>query len=1101
MYSLLSDSKTAVDLNTVLMLADGRILVGSISRGVQLFDEKTKEFMPFLEKDQEGRPLYVRQLLEDGDGLVWIGSETGIFVCDTEGNLKKHLKHRYGDSYSLSDNAVHSLYEDVDGGIWAGTYFGGLNYISKNSQFQNFYPIPGENSISGKSISQFCQDRSGKIWIGTEDAGLNSFDPVTQTFETTAIKAKNIHALMAEDNRLWVGTFGDGLYRLNTKTGQYRHWRASDAPGGLTSDNIYSIIRDRDETLWIGTADGLLRYEDESFVRELEGEMKSQVIDIIQDNRGRIWVATVEKGIYCRNCLSGEWKRYPLTDLSSGKGGGVNCLLEDAYGRIWAGTDGRGVLLFDRASDSFATCFYGEKDLPNNVIYALVCDGDSAIWGSTNKGIFRIDPDKMNVTVYTKDNGLLCDQFNYKSGFMSREGVMYLGGIKGFVAFEPDKMNLGQNASRVVFDRIVVNGKKVMASDKSQTILSKTLNATESLKLPSNVRSFSLDLVEVNYDSDHKNVYRYILEGWDKEWIPTDLPATLTYSNLDSGKYTFMIKGDSSDEIISLDIRLMPPFYMTGWAYLCYLLIVALTGVVILYFSRKSTQEKEKRRREKMEAERDKEIFGAKIDFFSNVTHELRTPLTLIKIPLEEIIKNSGKDDVNYGNLLIMRDNADRLLNLTNQLLSFKKLNSNEQQPLFVRTDVAKIVRNVLSRFSPTIRHKKFSLLSDIPESQVADVDIEMFVKMTSNLMFNAIKHAADEIRMSMTVEAGELVLSVSNDGDVISDEYAGRIFEPFYKIDENSDGFGIGLPFIKRLAEVHKGRIELVRTVPGHTCFEVHLPLVQQSTLSVKSDELNYIIPEKKSDVPTKAKKTLLIIDDDRPFLDFMMGQLEFKYNVIKLDNAVDAKELLETKYVDAVVSDVVMPKMSGIELCRYIKEEKRLRNIPVILLTNEVDLQSKLDGLSAGADAYVEKPFYVEYLISCLENLFKSGYIPDESKHSPEVNTENLAYTKADEKFIELLTSAIYDNIEDVELDVNKLASFMNMSRATLYRRVKESLKVTPNDFIRVVRLKKAAELLYQKEYRINEIAFIVGFSSSSYFSKCFFKQYGVLPKDFVR
>ncbi len=1096
-YSLSPDSKPAVDLNTVLCLDDGVILVGSTSKGVQFFDVRSKEFSPFLEKDEEGKPLYVRQLLKDKDGLIWIGSETGIYVCDRDANFKKHLKHRYGDSYSLSDNAVHSLYEDVDGGIWVGTYFGGLNYVSKNSQFQNFYPIPGENSISGKSISQFCQDRNGRIWIGTEDAGLNGFNPLSQTFTTTGIKSKNIHALMTEDNWLWVGTFGDGLYRMDINTGRYRHWRAEDLPEALHSDNIYSIIRDRDGLLWIGTSDGLSLYDDESFVREQEQEINSHVSDIIQDNRGKIWVAT-NKGIFCRNFQTKEWRHYSLKDLG---GGSVTCLLEDPYGRIWAGTDGRGVLLYDRTADRFTACFDEGKALPNNVIYTLVSDGDSAVWGSTNKGIFRIDADRMSVTVYTKDNGLICDQFNYKSGFMSRDGVMYLGGIKGFVSFEPDKMNLAQNASNVILDRIVVNGKRVMAGDRSLSILSETLNATESLRLPNNVSSFSLDLVEINYDSDHKNVYWYILEGWDKEWIPIDLPTTLTYSNIDSGKYTFRIKGESEEEIKVLDIKLMPPFYRTVWAYLSYFLTACMAVLVILYFSRKNAQDKERRRREKMEAEKEKEIFGAKIDFFSNVTHELRTPLTLIKIPLEEIIKNCGKDDPNYNNLLIMRDNADRLLNLTNQLLSFKKLNSNEQQPLFVRTDVAKIVTNVLSRFAPTARHKKITLLSDIPDTRTADVDIEMFVKMTSNLMFNAIKHAADEIRISLKQEEDELVLSVSNDGDIISDEYAARIFEPFFKIDKNSEGFGIGLPFIRRLVEIHQGRIELVRDVADHTCFEVHLPLVQQSTLSVKSEELNYIIPEKKKEVPSIAKRTLLLVDDDRAFLDFMVGQLEFKYNVIKLDNAVDAKNLLETKYVDAVVSDVVMPKMTGIELCRYIKEEKRLKNIPVVLLTSEVDLQSKLDGLSAGADAYVEKPFYVEYLISCLENIFKSGYIPDESKHSPEVDTESLVYTKADEKFIELLTSTIYENIEDVDLDVNRLASLMNMSRATLYRRIRESLKVTPNDFIRVVRLKKAAELLYQKEYRINEIAFIVGFRSSSYFSKCFYKQYGVLPKDFVR
>lgn len=1092
------------DVNTLYILSDNNILLGTSAKGVQSLDCKSGKITPFLEREPvSGNTLFVRQIIGCSDKMIWIGTESGVYVYNMKSSRVSSLNHTYGDPYSLSDNAVHSIYEDRDGGVWVGTYFGGVNYIQKSPEFERFYNIPGKNTIGGKRISEFCQGDSGMMWIATEDAGLFSFDPGSRSFSAVNVPAGNIHALMYDSGRLWVGSFAEGLFIMDTSTGRIRRLGMSSGQAGMKNNSIYAVFKDSWGTVWIGMMSGLYRYVSEEDIFEEagpDGPSDVQVNDIVEDAGGRLWFATMGEGIYSYDRQTGVWRRYMNVSSSYGTSGSyVACLLEDGRGRLWAGTEGDGLCLYDKDKDSFSSVINTRNGLLSDVVSCLECDRSGNIWGGTNKGLFRMDAVTFGVRTYTHSNGLPSDQFNYKSCFMDIAGKVYFGSINGFVSFVPERMSKENRRPEVCMTDLLVNNRKVRPGDQ-YGLLDSSIMDTKRLVVRPGIKNFTLCMTEINYVPAHNTNWYYSLENWDRQWIPAKMPARVTYSNLPAGKYVLHVRADNIDstDAASLEIVVKPPFHRTTFAYVMYfVLMTCASGVGFSLAKRKMEREKEEGERRRNE-EKEREIYKAKITFFSNITHEIRTPLSLMKMPLEEIISHRTKSDADYDNLLIIRDNTDRLMNLVNQLLDFRKVNGSGIEPQFVRADLTKVLGGVVHRFLPSARLKGCDLESDIPESLMADVDVEMFVKIVSNLLSNALKHADGHIWITMAQVADSCEISVTNDGDRIPPELSEKIFSPYFKVDENSDGFGIGLPFARSMAEIHKGSLRLTDGPDGMTRFTITLPLEQENAFRCLDNVLE--VPEiVTGGSSTDSEKTLLLVEDDMPFVDFITRHLSGKYNIIKAGGGKRALEILSNNHVDLVLSDVVMPGMNGIELCRAIKGDPRLRHIPVIFLTAEVSPQFKADAALAGADDYLGKPVYMDFLVSSIENQLRNGYVSETIRNIGETEPSNLVYTKADESFLNALTQLINDHLEEADLDVNKLASLMNMSRATLYRKVKESLKVTPNDFIRVVRLKKAAELLRQKEYRINEIAYITGFSSSSYFSRCFYRQYGVLPKDF--
>lgn len=1104
------------DVNHLCILDSETLLVSTVSHGLLKLNLRNKEFTELLAKDENGKPLFVRYVCIDKNAHLWIGTENGLYIYSTQTGCVEHFQHIFNDSYSLSDNAIHFIYQDKEGGMWLGTFFGGVNYFAESyARFEKYYPITGSHSISGKSISEFCEDEKGNVWIGTEDGGLNCFNPLNRTFTQGYLSADNIHALLCDKDNLWIGSFSEGLFVLNLKDKRIKNYRSALSEKTLSDDNIYSIYKDYTGIIWVGTMTGLHRYapETDNFVRVCENNIFSQVNDILEDFDGVLWFATLGQGLFSYDRKQDKWEHYPTvvkTDATRGKM--AICLLEDQRHHLWIGTEGAGMIRYDKQSRSFTNHFSMNEGLPNNVIYQLQEDANGYIWGSTNKGLFRLELPMGKVKTYTHADGLLGDQFNYKSGFVSQSGKMYFGGVKGFIVFEADKLESSLMPPNVVFNSFQVDNVEVPVGGEN-ALLECSIAYTQSVTLPHDQSIFSIGFTALNYASPQEMQYAYRLEGWDQEWIYVSQAHQATYSNLPSGEYTFCVKATNSNStsnetVTCMKIRILPPFYLTVWAYIAYAILI----VLIVFYAIRSYITRLQRRSAKaielLQRKKEKELYNAKINFFTNITHEIRTPLSLIKAPLEEVIKEVKVSDSCYENLSIIQRNTNRLLKLVNELLDFRKAEAKDLQLNFTHTDVVAIIRDTIRRFTPAAKLQNIVFQEYISiERLMVDIDAEMLTKILSNLFSNALKHAASFIKVCLESGTDNFNLTIINDGDHIPPEQTERIFEPFVKLDENSMGTGIGLPLTRTLIEAHKGQI-FVDTNNSNVAFVIILPIRQEISITLKEDNKETVKEEQGKPVDTIAlpnsehKNVVLSVEDNQEFQDFMSNQLKENYLVLKAGNGVDALRILGEQNIDLIISDVMMPVMDGMALCKEIKENLRYSHIPIILLTARTDLQTQLDGLKIGADEYITKPYSIDYLKARIENLLENRKkIRESYKYSPESTIEVIAHSKADEDFLNKLVETIHAHLDEVNLDVDALALMMNMSRATLYRKVKSISELTPNDFIRLIRLKKAAELLRNKEYRINEIAFIVGFNSSSYFSKCFYKQFGVLPKDFER
>ena len=610
------------------------------------------------------------------------------------------------------------------------------------------------------------------------------------------------------------------------------------------------------------------------------------------------------------------------------------------------------------------------------------------------------------------------------------------------------------------------------------------------------------------------------LDGFDEEWLPVGESPVVTYSNLWYGDYTFRVKAANSDGVwnekeVALIVRILPPFYLTIWAYCVYvLLIIGCSLYAIWYFKQRSSY-RHRRQMEKFEQEKEREIYHAKIDFFTNVAHEIRTPLTLIKGPLENIILKKKVDAETREDLNVMKQNTERLLNLTNQLLDFRKTESQGFRLNFAKCNITEVLKETHLRFTSLAKQKGLEFTLQLPEADFyAHVNQEAFTKIISNLLNNAVKYSEHYIHVFLEVtEGGEnkvFCIRTVNDGVIIPREMREEIFQPFVRFNEKEDGkvttgTGIGLALSRSLAELHQGSLMMLEGEEANV-FCLSLPVEQDSVIKLtseyKSVEEENVVERRTELADSRGDKPVVLVADDNPdMLSFIVRQLESNYVVVTANDGVEALKVLDNQEVSLVVSDVVMPRMDGFELCKLIKSKLDYSHIPVILLTAKTNIQSKIEGLELGADAYIEKPFSVGYLQACIANLINSREkLRQAFAQSPFVAANTMALTKADEEFMKKLNEIIQNNLHNPDFSMDDIVDSLNMSRSNFYRKIKGVLDLSPNEYLRLERLKRAAQLLKEGNGRVNEICYMVGFNSPSYFSKCFQKQFGVLPKEFA-
>ncbi len=1098
------------------------LYVGSMKGGVKELNLTSNKLYDLLSIDESGEDVFCRKLLTVSDHTLWIGAESGLYIYSLRKGKYVHLRSSIHDPYSLSDNAIYSLCKDREDGIWIGSYFGGVNYYPHfYTNFEKYYPNGTENGLQGRRVREFCQDNRGLLWIGTEDGGLNRFDPKTKNFSFFAPSStfSNVHGLCMVGDYLWVGTFSKGVKVIDTCTGTIvKTYQKTDSPHSLADNSVFSIYSTTKGDIYLGTMFGLLRYNKQldgfDRISELNGKF---VYDIKEDSGGNLWLATYANGAYCYDVSEQIWKNYlhDEDDPNSISYDKVVSVFEDSHRQIWLTTQGGGFCCFHPDTETF-TNYNLAEGLPNDVVYQIVEDKEGLFWLTTNSGLVCFQPDSGKMKVYTTSNGLLGDQFNYRSSFETEDGTIYFGSIDGFVAFNPKDFSENKYLPSVVITDFLLLGKEVRVGDK-ESPLKKSIGYSDEIMLQSNQNSFSFRMAALDFQAPRMSKIIYKLEGFDEDWLTLGESPIVIYSNLPYGNYTFVVKVANSDGVwnekgISLRVKILPPFYLSIWAYVIYGLLIVGCSLYALIYVRKRSNYKHRLQMEKFEQEKEREVYHAKIDFFTNVAHEIRTPLTLIKGPLENIILKKQVDAETREDLNVMQQNTERLLNLVNQLLDFRKTESQGYKLNFAKCNITEVVNETYLRFTSLAKQKGLDFTLQLPECDFyAHVNQEAFTKIISNLLNNGVKYAASYVHVSLELPKadGKKVFRIrtDNDGVIISDEMKEKIFQPFVRFNGMEDGkvttgTGIGLALSRSLAELHDGTLVMEKGEDSNV-FCLTLPILQDSTITLTSDvEVDKANVISMGHVDKKDNRPVVLVVEDNPDMQaFLVRQLSKDYTILSASNGAEGLKILDGNYVNLIISDVVMPVMDGFELCKTVKSNLNYSHIPIILLTAKTNLQSKIEGMELGADAYIEKPFSLEYLQAYASNLIQNREkLRQTFAKSPFVAANTMALTKADEEFIMKLNEVIQDNYSNPIFSMDDMADCLNMSRSNFYRKIKGVLDLSPNEYLRLERLKKAAQLLRDGNYRVNEISYMVGFNSPSYFAKCFQKQFGVLPKDFV-
>lgn len=850
-YDLYSHSKRPVSrwIERICSTKNGSILVGTSNQGVKLFDIASGSYSDILTYNDDHTEIFVRNFLQTAEHEYWIATETGIFIYNTLSGKAQNLRKMYNDPYSISDNAVYTFCRDREGGIWAGTYFGGVNYYPRQyTPFRKYFPKTGENSLSGNVVREIHADRYNKLWIGTEDAGLNKLDPTTQRFThfqpggtSSSISYTNIHGLLVDGDELWIGTFEHGLDVLNIRTGKViRRFNMQSGLSALKSNFIYCIYRPLAGPIMLGTTRGAYQYDAarDDFV-PFEGlPLNNWYSCLLRDKSGIFWAGTYGSGIHCYDPLSGKKSnfRYGENDVHSACSDRINSIFEDSRGRLWFATEG-GLCRYNRGENNF-TRYTTANGFPSDFILSILEDKQGRLWISSSRGLSCFNPENGRVKTYTRANGLLSDQFNFNSAYKDTCGRMYFGSGKGFISFHPDEFVQNTFTGPVYITGFQVHNRDLPIATVGSP-LERSVTCTDNITLGYHQSTFSIDFALLSYTAPEIAEYAYQLEGLDKNWTYLKTNRKAYFTELASGAYTFRVKACNSGGVWSpettLLIQILPPWWRSWWAYSLYAL---LTAVMVLYIIRsyhQRTEQKNRRRIELFEAAKEKEVFKAKIEFFTNVAHEVKTPLTLIKAPLDKVIRKAGHLPEIKDSLAIMDRNTRRLIELTGQLLDFRQTELNGYSLSFVKANISELLEEMHASFKTLAEQRQLTFPLALPDAALyAYVDIEAFNKILSNLFGNAVKYAATRARVELAAFEEQdhyFTIRFSNDGHLIPEEMKEKIFEPFFRLKETEmqKGTGIGLALSRSLATLHKGSLVLAPGKGEENVFVLRIPVHQE--------------------------------------------------------------------------------------------------------------------------------------------------------------------------------------------------------------------------------------------------------------------------------
>ncbi|MCX2575880.1 ligand-binding sensor domain-containing protein [Pedobacter sandarakinus] len=825
------------------------------THGFFRYDAVTGKTKALLTKNDDGTTVYVRDLKVLSNGECWLATERGIYIYDLAKNTSRHIGKEIGNYYSLSDNAVYCLIQDQRKGVWAGTFFGGINHISmENNAFEKYFPTNSENSISGSAVREICADAQQNIWIGTEDAGINRFDPQTKTFHQFAggkspsrLSYPNIHGLLVNNGEVFAGPFLRGLEIFNKDSGKLlKRFNSIRLQRGTGKAFIMSIAKTKTGQILVGTTGAGLYYylpQSRKLIAIPQIPQNSYVYAIAEDHEGTIYTGSLANGVFFHNPNTGKHGNIRFKDKfnPASTENLIQGIHEDKHQNLWFCTEGGGLIKMAKDHKTF-TRYNTDTGLPTNNLFRILEDEYENLWISSLKGLICFNINTAKFKVYSKANGLLTDQFNYNSAYKDGNGKMYFGSVKGLIAFYPDSLPKQTPVPPIYITSLHVS---VNSAEENSTQAKKPILSVDSITLNYDQSTFDIEFAALDYAAPDLIRYQYRLVGLSDQWTQINTNRKAYFTNLAPGEYRFAIKAKSNIGLWQtpervLYIKILPPFWKSNTAYALYTFLSILGIFLVIYFYHRSIEIKNKRKNQLFALKKEKEIYHSKIEFFTNIAHEIQTPLTLIKGPIDWALNKADDVAIVKRNLELVKKNIHRLITLTTQMLDFRKTEEYHFSLNFERVNVNKLVAEQVEIFSLELSNRNLQLEMALPKrGLIAYLDKEACIKIISNLLSNAVKYSKSNIKISLksaTLQGCQsVILRIENDGEPIESKDQERIFEPFYRTENQRSipGSGIGLALAKHLAELHHGDLILIEH-PEINIFELTLPVNQEVKIEI---------------------------------------------------------------------------------------------------------------------------------------------------------------------------------------------------------------------------------------------------------------------------
>ncbi len=1045
--------------------------------------------------------LFINDMQLSSDNILWAATDDGLFKYNVSTTETERFRSDSDDVLSLSDNEITSVFIDRLNGLWVGTYNGMNRADPYCDNFRKYYEI-GDVSLEGMLVRGFAEDRDGTIWIATKQAGMFRYMPSSDRLEPYVNKnlPSNIFGVCYDDGSLWISSH-TGICRLDIATGRVRNYRREFDTRSTMMYKAFCIYKNSLNRIYVGTPLGLLVYDEtiDDFVT-VDDFDRIFVYDIFEDSKGNMWFATLDDGLFKSDVESGRLINYRNDASSDGviPSNKVRSVFEDQNGDIWITTHGAGACRLNEAEGRFEGFELFSREFIN-VAFRIVEDGNGCLWITTNKGLVRFRPPfgAGDYRIYTKANGLLNNEFDYSSGICTRNGDIYLGSKDGFIKFNPHEFVEDKSSPNIVITDFYVNDRLIKPDDGTKSLLKTSISQTRKIELSARDKNISFRISMLNLRLSADNTLYYRLKGFDDAWQKAAM-NTVTFNNLPAGRYLLELKSVNGDGVWSghhpVEIVVKPRFYASIYAIILYIAAALSAVVFIVMYLRKRTIEKHEEMQRTFEKNREIEIYNEKIEFLLGIAHEIKTPLTLISTPLDNIVNMGHFDEETREDLNLIKHNTERLSRLIGELLDFSKVEKRGFQLTCTEVDVVNKINMLLFGFSGAAKGKNLKIeFTHSAESIYAMVDEQGLAKIISNLLANAVKYAETYVHIDASVADGDLRVAVCNDGQIVPLDKRDVIFNPFVQYKDSDgifeQGFGIGLTLARKLAELHSGTLVIDDDTSCNN-FILTLPCASASGSAVAEAE----------EIAETQRPVLLLVEDDRDMLRYTSRKLKTRYEILTASDGRAGLDIVAKKHVDIIVTDISMPGMNGFEMCETLKRNFATSHIPIIILSALSSLQTKIDSMDCGADIYIEKPFSLEYLVSCIESLLYKRNRPRGNsdlrlKQMPQ--SSNLS--KFDEEFLVKMEETVIGNISDPNYGIDQLSESLCLSKSTLNRKVRGLLNTTPNEYIKNMRLIVAAEMIREGSHRINEICYMVGFGSPSYFIKCFKSYFDKSPTEY--